>query len=235
MKKKKKTIAYVIGIRPDLIRSALILKHLRSSKKVNTVFIWSGQHYSDNLKDVFFRDLKIQEPEIDLDCGGETDGEIVGKLISKLYPALKKIGPDVVVCLGDTNTVMGIISALQLDIPIVHIEGCMRCYNWEMPEERYRTTIDHMADLIYSYLPEYKAQGIREGLNPKNIVLTGNPIVDILDKYYFSQKGKYSKIANAQFFKKKESFKGCLLFDDCTQKRKCAQKIQGKGDYRFGK
>jgi UDP-N-acetylglucosamine 2-epimerase (non-hydrolysing) len=77
----------------------------------------------------------------------------------------------------------------------------MRSYDWRMPEEKYRTTIDHLSDVIYAYFDEYKQQGIREGLNPDNIVVVTNPIVDILNHYYFSQKEKYDAMASPQFFR----------------------------------
>ncbi|MDO8638408.1 MAG: UDP-N-acetylglucosamine 2-epimerase (non-hydrolyzing) [Candidatus Daviesbacteria bacterium] len=200
----KKKIAYILGIRPDVIRSSLILKHLRDQKEFETVFIWSGQHYSDNLKDIFFRELNIKPPEIELNCASDNDSEITGKLIIELSQVFKRIKPDVTVFLGDTNTVLGSIASLQLNIPIVHIEACMRCYNWDMPEERNRTVVDHASDLMYAYLDEYKEQGIREGLNPKNIVVVGNPIVDILQKYFFDRKEKFDKMANLDFFKKRK-------------------------------
>ena len=89
------------------------------------------------------------------------------------------------------NTTTGALAAAQLNIPIVHIEGCMRSYDWRMPEEKYRTTVDHLADVIYTYFDEYKEQGVREGLNPKNIVVGGNPIVDIRNHYYYSRRDKF--------------------------------------------
>ena len=204
----KKKLAYILGIRPDVIRSALILKHLRNQREFDTVFIWSGQHYSDNLKDIFFRELGVNPPEIELGCGSDIDAEITGELIIKLSKVLAEIKPEAAVFLGDTNTVLGYAAPLQLNIPIVHIEACMRCYNWNMPEERFRTTIDHASDLMYTYLDEYKKQGVREGLNPNNIVVVGNPIVDILQKYYSERKDKYDKMASKDFFKVRNIEKG---------------------------
>lgn len=200
--KEKKKLVFVLGIRPDIIRASLILEKLENTNKIETIFIWSGQHYSDNLKGIFFRELNVKAPDIDLGAGGQTDAETVSAVIDKLYRALEKIKPDAVVFLGDTNTVVGSIAAAMLNIPVVHIEGCMRSYDWRMPEEKYRTTIDHLADLIYAYFDEYKEQGVREGLNPKNIVVVGNPIVDILERFYFKEKKKYDELANANFFKK---------------------------------
>jgi len=197
---KKKKLAIILGIRPDVIRASLILNSIREEDEFEVFFIWSGQHYSDNLKDVFFRELNVKPPDIELGAGGETDAETSAAVISKLYPVLKKLEPEAAVFLGDTNTVMGCLSAAQLNIPIVHIEGCMRSYDWRMPEEKYRGTIDHLSDVIYTYFPEYKKQGIDEGLNPDSIVLVQNLIVDVLNTYYFEKKDFYDKIANNEFF-----------------------------------
>ena len=201
---KKKRLAFVLGIRPDVIRASLVLNSIRSNPEFDVRFIWSGQHYSDNLKDVFFRELEVKPPEIELNAGGETDAEVSSSVIAGLHPVLEDFRPEAVVFLGDTNTVMGCLAAAQLDIPIVHIEGCMRSYDWRMPEEKYRTTIDHLSDVIYTYYEEYKQQGIAEGLNPENIVLTTNPIVDVLNKYYYDKKDYYDRLASEAFFQERQ-------------------------------
>ncbi|MBI4135643.1 UDP-N-acetylglucosamine 2-epimerase (non-hydrolyzing) [Candidatus Uhrbacteria bacterium] len=204
----KKKLAIILGIRPDIIRASIILEKLRAQTEYEIIFIWSGQHYSDNLKDIFFRELRVAPPEIELGATGENDAEVSAAVISKLYPVLDKLRPEAAVFLGDTNTVVGCLAAAQLNIPIVHIEGCMRSYDWRMPEEKYRTTIDHLADVIYAYFEEYKLQGIAEGLNPENIVVTTNPIVDVLQRYYFNVKEKFDAMASPEFFKKREIEKG---------------------------
>jgi UDP-N-acetylglucosamine 2-epimerase (non-hydrolysing) len=187
-------LAVVLGIRPDLIRASLVLRGLQSQRPEDVVFIWSGQHYSDNLKDVFLRELQIEPPAIELGASGSTDAEVVSSVIARLSPVLAELDPSAVVFLGDTNTVMGSLAAAQLNIPIVHIEGCMRSYDWRMPEEKYRTTIDHLADVIYTYFDEYKTQGVAEGLNPENIVVVQNLIVDVLDHYYFARADYFRKM-----------------------------------------
>ncbi len=197
---KRKKLAFVLGIRPDLIRAALVIKHLEKAKDFDFVFIWSGQHYSENLKGIFFKELGVEAAQMDLECSGSTDAEVVASMVTRLYKVLDEMRPEAVVFLGDTNTTTGALAACQLNIPVVHIEGCMRSYDWRMPEEKYRTGIDHLADVIYTYFDEYKEQGVREGLNPNNIVVVQNPIVDILNHYYFSQKDKYDKMATSEFF-----------------------------------
>ncbi len=197
---KKKKIAFVLGIRPDLIRAVLIMRELRKAKDIDVKLIWSGQNYSHNLKGIFFEEFNVPKADVELDARGETDAEIVSKLISGLYPVLEKMKPDAIIFLGDTNTTAGVIAAMQLNIPIVHIEGCWHSYDWRMPEEKYRTLADHLSDVIYTYEEEYKKRGIAEGLNPKNIVVTKNPIVDILNEFYFNQKEKLEKMATTKFF-----------------------------------
>lgn len=215
---KKKKLAFILGIRPDMIRASLIINQLRRYDDMEVVFIWSGQHYSENLKSIFFRELNVAPEEIDLGCGGETDADVVASVISKLFSVLRDIDPIAAVFLGDTNTTTGAIAAAQLNIPIVHIEGCMRSYDWRMPEEKYRTTIDHLADVIYTYFDEYKEQGIREGLNSKNIVVVTNPIVDILNHYYFSQKNKYDAMATSEFFSKRKLEKSRYYLMTCHRR-----------------
>jgi UDP-N-acetylglucosamine 2-epimerase len=200
---KKKKIAFVLGIRPDIIRAALIMKFLKSADDIEVIFIWSGQHYSENLKGIFFREFQMPDPDIDLGCSGETDAEIASQLIAKLYPVLEEMKPECVAFLGDTNTTIGCIAAAQLNIPIIHIEGCWHSYDWRMPEEKFRTMIDHLSDVIYTYEEEYKERGIAEGLNPRNIVVVRNPIVDILNEFYFSQLERLNSIATTEFFEKK--------------------------------
>ena len=178
----------VLGIRPDVIRASIILRELRRELGTNFKLIWSGQHYSENLKDVFFKELNVDAPDIELNIEGETDSELVASMISRLGSTFAKINPSVAVFLGDTNTVTGTVAAAQFNIPIVHIEGCMRSYNWLMPEEKYRTIADHLSDRIYAYLDAYKAQGVAEGIPSENILVTGNPIVDVLEEYFLSGK-----------------------------------------------
>lgn len=200
---KKKKLAFVLGIRPDIIRATLIMQYLKKAKDIQVIFIWSGQHYNKNLKGIFFEEFDLKKPDIELNCKGNTDANIAAKTILKLYPLLEKIKPDAVAFLGDTNTTAGCLAAAQLNIPIIHIEGCWHSYDWRMPEEKYRTMIDHLSDVIYTYAEEYKEMGIAEGLNPKNIVVTGNPIIDILDEFYFKQKKRLEAMANSSFFEKR--------------------------------
>ena len=177
-----KDLAIVLGIRPDVIRASKILKLLNSQNDIEYDFIWSGQHYSENMKDTFFQQLNVPAPNFEFTVDTQSDASIVSSTIINLYSHFEKHKYKAVVFLGDTNTVMGSIAAAQHNIPIVHIEGCMRSYDWRMPEEKYRTVIDHLSDRIYAYLDSYKQQGLNEGISKNIIKVTGNPIVDIINE-----------------------------------------------------
>ena len=177
-----KDIGIILGIRPDVIRASKILNLLSNTSDISFDFIWSGQHYSENMKDVFFEQLNVPKPDVEFEIEKGNDAQIVSSIIKNTYNHLEKNKYKAVVFLGDTNTVMGSIAVAQHNIPIVHIEECMRSYDWRMPEEKYRTTIDHLSDRIYAYLDSYKQQGLNEGISDKVIKVTGNPIVDIINE-----------------------------------------------------
>ena len=175
-----KDLAIVLGIRPDVIRASKILKLLENQNEIDFDFLWSGQHYSENMKDTFFTQLNVPRPNFEFSVDKSNDSTIVSSTIENLYEHFETNKYKAVVFLGDTNTVMGSVAAAQHNIPIVHIEGCMRSYDWRMPEEKYRTVIDHLSDRIYAYLDSYKTQGLNEGISENIIKVTGNPIVDII-------------------------------------------------------
>ncbi|MDO8599647.1 MAG: UDP-N-acetylglucosamine 2-epimerase [bacterium] len=212
-------LAIVLGIRPDIIRASLVLNALRAQTKHRITFIWSGQHYSDNLKDVFFRELNVAPPDMELGVSGASDAEIAGAMIQKLSPVLQELKPDAVMFLGDTNTIIGCIAACQLNIPVVHFEGCWHSYDWRMPEDKYRRLIDQMSDIIYTYFPEYKLQGMVGGLNEKSIVVTyGNPIVEIIDTYYTKRKAQFDAMTTPAFFATRGITKGEYYLMTCHRR-----------------
>ena len=178
-----KDIGLILGIRPDVIRASKIIKLLNENSDIDFDFIWSGQHYSENMKDVFFNQLNVPFPDYEFNIDIKNDATTVSSIINETYTHLEDHKYKAVMFLGDTNTVMGSIGVAQHNIPIIHIEGCMRSYDWRMPEEKYRKTIDHLSDRIYSYLPSYKKQGLNEGISENIIKVTGNPIVDILEEF----------------------------------------------------
>lgn len=176
-------VAVVFGIRPDFIRASVLLKRFIKNPHINLQFIYTGQHYDDELKGVFFRELEIPEPQFILDATGKNHVEQHAKLIGQLGEALEMIKPDVCLFLGDANAVIGCIAPLKMGIPIAHVEAGMRSHNWAMPEERNRVIIDRVSDVLYAYQHDYKARLIQEGINPNKVVVTGNTICDVIEEY----------------------------------------------------
>ena len=173
----------VFGIRPDFIRSSLILKKLKAHPDVNLQFVYTGQHYDENLKGVFFKELGIPEPQYNLDTKAGSHPQQHAKLIGQLEPIIKMANPDVVMFLGDANAVIGCITPLKMGIPIAHVEAGMRSHDWRMPEERNRVIIDRVSDVLYAYQHDYKCKLVQEGIDPTKIVVTGNTIVDVLNEH----------------------------------------------------
>ena len=159
-----KNLAIILGIRPDVIRASRILKLLNKQNDIDFDFIWSGQHYSENMKDIFFNQLDVPKPNFEFQVNKSNDSTIVSSTIENLFSHFETHKYQAAVFLGDTNTVMGSIAAAQHNIPVVHIVGCMRSYDWRMPEEKYRTVIDHLSVRFYAYFERYTLKGLNEGL-----------------------------------------------------------------------
>ena len=176
-------IAVVLGIRPDFIRTSEVLRLLDEHDEVELSIIHTGQHYDENLNDVFFKEMNIPKVTHQLDTRGKNHNEQHSKLIIQLSDVLEEIRPDVCVFLGDANAVVGCIAPLKLGIPIAHIEAGMRSYNWKMPEERNRVIIDRVSDVLYVYQHDYKVQLVQEGIPAHKIEVVGNVIVDVLDRF----------------------------------------------------
>ncbi len=201
MNSGKPRVAFVLGIRPDLVRAAPLFAKFKELAEFDVTFIWSGQHYSANLKDHFIRELEIPLPDTELQIIIDDDTSIVSSGIMQLGKYLAVNKHDCVMFLGDTNTVLLSIAPSILNIPIVHIEGCMRSFDIEMPEERNRRLIDKISSRIYSYLPRYKAIGIFEGLPEDSIVVTGNLAVDAV-KYFMNLKSWIGFVDSAATWRK---------------------------------
>jgi UDP-N-acetylglucosamine 2-epimerase (non-hydrolysing) len=172
----------VLGIRPDFIRTSKVLRLLKNHPKIDAVLVHTGQHYDRELNGVFFEELNVPFPDIQLDCRG-SHCQQHSKLIAQLEPVIKQHEPDVCLFLGDANATIGCIAPLKLGIPIAHIEAGMRSYNWKMPEERNRVIIDRVSDVLYVYQDDYRLQLVQEGIDPGKIVVVGNVIVDVINEH----------------------------------------------------
>jgi len=169
-----------IGIRPDIIRLSEVIREF--DKWFEHVVVDTGQHWDENLNATHYKQLDLREPDYRLDGKADTQIQQVGKIAAGFEEVLLKEVPDVVVILGDNNSSMAMaITAANLNIPIAHIESGGRSYNWKMPEEKNRSVVDHLSDILFCYTDEHKANLVREGINPRRAWVVGNPIVDVLN------------------------------------------------------
>jgi len=180
---KKIKVMSLLGIRPDLIRMSLLLNMLDNSDIIDHIFVHTGQHYSKNLDDIFYQQLNIRKPDMNLGVGkpNQSLANQLASLMIKTEEALDFYKPDYVILLGDTNTALASVIIARKNVKIIHIEAGMRSFDWRMPEEKNRIVADNLSDILYIYLHDYANNAILEGIDPSKISVVGNPIVDIVN------------------------------------------------------
>jgi UDP-GlcNAc3NAcA epimerase len=163
-------ILTIVGARPQFIKAAALSRAIRQTDGLEEVMIHTGQHFDENMSDVFFKDLDIPPPAHLLDIHGGGHGEMTGRMLIAIEPVLLAEGPDWVVVYGDTNsTLAGALSAAKLHIPIAHVEAGLRSFNRLMPEELNRVLTDHVATLhlcpTRTAVESLGREGIRDGVH----------------------------------------------------------------------
>lgn len=176
-----KTIVSIVGIRPDFIRMSNVFRLL--DKEFNHIIIHTGQHFDDALSGSFFKELNIRNPDYNLNIGksGKEHFYQVSELSVKIIELFreKRINPDLILFLGDSNSVLASVPLKKEGYKIGHIEAGMRSGDRRMLEEINRTVCDHCSDYFFVYHPNYKINLIREGINPDSIFVVGNTIVEV--------------------------------------------------------
>ena len=164
-------IVTVIGARPQIIKAAALSRAIKEhfKKEVNEIIVHTGQHYDDNMSQVFFDELGIPQPDYNLGVGSASHGVQTARMIEGIEEILLKEKPDYLVLYGDTNsTLAGAIAASKIHVPIVHIEAGLRSFNKSMPEEINRICCDHCSTLLFSPTATGFKNLIKEGFNPDN-------------------------------------------------------------------
>lgn len=155
-----------MGARPQFIKASAVRRAMASQPRIRDILIHTGQHFDDNMSEIFFRDLEIPKPEHHLGIGGGTHGQNTGRMVEKIETVLLAEKPDRVVVYGDTDsTLAGALAAVKLGIPLAHVEAGLRSFNRRMPEEINRVLTDHAADLLFAptgtAVENLAAEGIR--------------------------------------------------------------------------
>ena len=174
----KLKLLIIVGTRPEIIRLAAVINKCR--KYFDTVLAHTGQNYDYNLNGIFFRDLKLAEPEVYMNAVGDDLGATVGNIINCSYKLMTAIQPDALLILGDTNSCLSAIAAKRLHIPIFHMEAGNRCKDECLPEETNRRIVDIISDVNLAY-SEHARKYLHEcGLPKERTYVTGSPMAEVL-------------------------------------------------------
>ena len=177
-------ILNIVGARPNFMKIAPIMEHMQASARVTPVLLHTGQHYDQNMNDVFFDQLGIPRPDIELGVGSGGQTWQVSETIRKFDPVLEKESPDAILVVGDVNaTVACSLTATYRKIPVIHVEAGLRSFDWNMPEEINRVVTDRLSDLLFVTEPSGRENLIKEGTPAEKIQFAGNVMVDTLLKH----------------------------------------------------
>jgi len=183
MSMKKFKVLTLIGTRPEIIKLALVIKKLDALPEVEHVLVHTGQNFAPNMKDIFFEELGLRQPDHYLDVKSDTLGGQIAKVIERSEEVLKKEMPDAFLILGDTNSALSSIMAARLGIPILHMEAGNRAFDRRVPEEQNRRMIDHISTWLFPYRNYPRENLLREGIHPSKIFITGDPYIEVLNQY----------------------------------------------------
>ena len=174
----KLKLLIIVGTRPEIIRLAAVINKTR--KYFDVILAHTGQNYDYNLNGVFFKDLKLENPEVYLNAVGADLGETCGNIIAQSYKLMAEIKPDAVLVLGDTNSCLSVIGAKRLHIPIFHMEAGNRCTDECLPEETNRRIVDIISDVNMAYSEHARRYLADCGLPKERTYVTGSPMAEVL-------------------------------------------------------
>ena len=174
----KLKLLIIVGTRPEIIRLAAVINKCR--KYFDVVLAHTGQNYDYNLNGVFFKDLKLADPEVYMDAVGDDLGSTVGNIINCSYKLMAEVKPDALLILGDTNSCLSAIAAKRLHIPIFHMEAGNRCKDECLPEETNRRIVDIISDVNMCYSEHARRYLAENGLPKERTYVTGSPMAEVL-------------------------------------------------------
>ena len=174
----KLKILIIVGTRPEIIRLAAVINKCR--QYFDCLLAHTGQNYDYNLNGVFFKDLKLADPDVYMEAVGNDLGETMGNIIAKSYQLMVEVKPDAVLVLGDTNSCLSVIGAKRLHIPIFHMEAGNRCKDECLPEETNRRIVDIISDVNMAYSEHARRYLADTGLPKERTYVTGSPMAEVL-------------------------------------------------------
>ena len=174
----KLKLLIIVGTRPEIIRLAAVINKCR--KYFDCILAHTGQNYDYNLNGVFFKDLKLKDPEVYLDAVGDDLGATMGNIINSSYKLMVQTKPDAVLVLGDTNSCLSVIGAKRLHIPIFHMEAGNRCFDECLPEETNRRIVDIISDVNMCYSEHARRYLNASSVAPQRTYVTGSPMAEVL-------------------------------------------------------
>ena len=174
----KLKLLIIVGTRPEIIRLAAVINKCR--QYFDTLLAHTGQNYDYNLNGVFFKDLKLTDPDVYMEAVGNDLGETMGNIIAKSYQLMVEVKPDAVLVLGDTNSCLSVIGAKRLHIPIFHMEAGNRCKDECLPEETNRRIVDIISDVNMAYSEHARRYLADTGLPKERTYVTGSPMAEVL-------------------------------------------------------
>ena len=174
----KLKLLIIVGTRPEIIRLAATINKCR--QYFDCILAHTGQNYDYNLNGIFFKDLKLAEPEVYMNAVGEDLGETIGNIINCSFKLMNDIKPDALLILGDTNSCLSAISAKRLHIPIFHMEAGNRCKDECLPEETNRRIVDIISDVNLAYSEHARRYLAECGLPKERTYVTGSPMAEVL-------------------------------------------------------
>jgi UDP-N-acetylglucosamine 2-epimerase (non-hydrolysing) len=178
---KKLKVATVVGTRPEIIRLARVIN--ACDRHFDHVLVHTGQNWDYRLNQIFFRELEIRRPDYFLESAGKHLGETIGNIISSSYEVLRRVRPDALLVLGDTNSALCTIPAKRLKVPIFHMEAGNRCFDQNVPEEINRRIVDHISDVNLPYTEHSRRYLLAEGIRKDHVFVTGSPMAEVLQHY----------------------------------------------------
>jgi len=174
-------VVHVVGARPNLMKAAPVLRALRERTKVKQTLVHTGQHYDTNMSDVFFRQLGIPAPDVNLEVGSGTHAQQTADIMSRFEPVVLSTVPNVVLVYGDVNsTLAAALVCSKLLIRVGHVEAGLRSFDRTMPEEINRLLTDRIADLLFTPSEDADRNLEREGIARNKIYRVGNVMIDTL-------------------------------------------------------